>query len=370
MNERISSQGRRLRALLWMPGTSPFGGHSVQVASTVRALNEREMVHAAFSDDPNVDCADMDVVHGFGLTAEQARNVRRQGIPVVLSPIYLPADYMMGASAPRTLAQEIFGRARIAAVLALSAVRGRHPAKVRALADWFATTRSLYEAVDMLLPNSRLEALQIRKDLGVSTPMHVVPNAVDPEIFALSSDPLTRSGVVCVARIEPHKNQLRLIAAMRATGLALTIVGDPNPDHHDYYAACRRAGRGWVDFVPRVEHGPAVAEIYRSASVHVLPSYVETTGLVSLEAALCGCAVVTTDRGYATEYFAELADYCDPEDVRSIRAAVDRAAAREDGSLLRERILDRYTWSRTAEETAAAYRSVLSAQRNRPYTSR
>jgi glycosyltransferase involved in cell wall biosynthesis len=101
-----------------------------------------------------------------------------------------------------------------------------------------------------------------------------------------------------------------------------------------------------------------LVEVYRRAAVHVLPSLFETTGLVSLEAAAAGCAVVTTDRGYAREYFGELAYYCDPRRRDSIRSAVADALSGGPSPELRARVLSCYTWRHAAVATAAAYASI------------
>ena len=81
-----------------------------------------------------------------------------------------------------------------------------------------------------------------------------------------------------------------------------------------------------VQLQDSVEHAE-LAPLYRASKVHALPSWSETTGLVSLEAALCGCNIVTTDRGYTRDYFGDMAWYCDPYDNRSIRRAVEAAHA-------------------------------------------
>jgi glycosyltransferase involved in cell wall biosynthesis len=89
-----------------------------------------------------------------------------------------------------------------------------------------------------------------------------------------------------------------------------------------------------------------------------VPSWFETTGLVSLEAALSGCSIATTDRGHAGEYFDGYAWYLDPEVDDSILRAVRNAWAHPPSPELRARILDRYTWSHVAEATLAAYRTL------------
>ena len=93
--------------------------------------------------------------------------------------------------------------------------------------------------------------------------------------------------------------------------------------------------------------------------MHATPSLFETTGLVSLEAALGGCNVVTTSRGHAREYLGDLAWYCDPGDTSSIRRAVLAAYEAPIQDTLSKHVLDNFTWDHTARATLAGYRLLL-----------
>jgi glycosyltransferase involved in cell wall biosynthesis len=98
---------------------------------------------------------------------------------------------------------------------------------------------------------------------------------------------------------------------------------------------------------------------YRSAKVHVLPSWFETCGLSSLEAGAMGCNVVVADKGFAREYFGEHAFYCDPGNVASIYGAVHRAATSPLQPALEKRVRNNYTWQQAALQTMKAYQKVL-----------
>ena len=221
-------------------------------------------------------------------------------------------------------------------------------------------TAMLLEFADLLLPNSESEAERIRATFRVTTPMQVVPNGFDPRVFSLPDPAVQRLGVVCVARIEPHKNQLELIKALNGSGIPLTIIGDPHPHHPSYAARCRARADANVEFRGSLSQSE-LADVYRGAAVHVLPSWFETTGLVSLEAAACGCAVVTTSRGDAHEYFGELAVYCDPARKESVRRAVEEALAAGAPPELSARMLERFTWEHAAQATLDAYESLRPA---------
>jgi glycosyltransferase involved in cell wall biosynthesis len=242
--------------------------------------------------------------------------------------------------------------------MSLAAARGSHVAKSEMLAAFAIEATALYESADLLLPNSQMEADQLIRDLGVTTPIRIVPNAVDPGLFPPGAPWNERDGVLYVGRIEPHKNQLGLIRALKGTGVRLRIVGGAHPDHPEYAEAVRAEADGFVEMVGHVDHAH-LKDYYGRALVHACPSMFETTGLVSLEAALSGCNVVSTVEGYAREYLQDLATYCDPHNETSIREAVFAALSLPQQTRLRERILDNYTWEHTAAATAAAYHDLL-----------
>ena len=94
----------------------------------------------------------------------------------------------------------------------------------------------------------------------------------------------------------------------------------------------------------------ALAHYYARARVHVLPSWFETCGLSSLEAAAMGCNIVITAKGYPRDYFG---------DEASIREAVMQAATTATPMQLANSIKTNYTWERAAAMTLSAYQTVL-----------
>ncbi len=367
-NRAPMNRSRPLRPLLWMPHESRVsGGHVVQLEQTARALRRLGLdVRTDFSADP--DPQDVTLVHGFGLHASDVHPWHWRGVPVVVSSIYWDQHYRAEGGEhrlrARARARALAGRARRAARFALAASRGNWSlvdACLRYVPDELRTLAA-FEAADLLLPNGTGEAAAIRRDLAVTTPMWVVPNGVDPERFAGLAEVVTdRDSVVCLGRIEPHKNQLGVIEALRGTGIRLVVAGYEHPDHRRYAAQCRAAGAGWVDFRGEVTEDEATA-LLGAAKVHVLASWFETTGLVSLEAALAGCNVVSTARGYAREYLGEHAWYCDPADPVSIRGAVVAAWNAPSRTELRAHVLAHYTWDHVGRETAAAYEALMGDQ--------
>jgi glycosyltransferase involved in cell wall biosynthesis len=335
------------------------GGHVIQATRTAESLRAIG-VDVTLSHDSD-DLSGYRIVHGFGLSPPILRRARESGGVAVVSPIWWSADYRAGVTRPRTTSHRIEQAAR----LAFSAARRGAHETARRLRQHIEEAARSFESADLLLPNSQLEAAQIQTDLGISTPMRIVPNAFDPDFFTPPEPGTPRSGVACVGRIEPHKNQLGLIEALRGTGISLIVAGPEHPHHTDYARRCHACADSSVSFLPGGDQ-LFVRDVLRSAAVHTLPSWFETTGLVSLEAAGTGCAIVTTERGYAREYFGGYATYCDPASQSSIRDAVQSALATGPPAALRNHVASRFTWTQTARATLAAYEWILDPRRRGP----
>jgi glycosyltransferase involved in cell wall biosynthesis len=200
--------------------------------------------------------------------------------------------------------------------------------------------------------------------------VRVVPWGVEqPTDASRRADRLTTYGlqpgryVLWVGTIEPRKNLDALIEAytrLGRTDLMLALVGPKgwNEDLRARIAPIEDRVRV-LGFVPPAD----LAALYAHAAVFCYPSLAEGFGLPVLEAMAAGAAVVTS-KGTATE---EVLGGCglavDPHDVDAITDAL--AALVEDGDE-RERLGNAararaatFTWQRTAELTADAYRSVV-----------
>jgi len=234
------------------------------------------------------------------------------------------------------------------------------------------TFRRLLLKPAQLLPNSFMELYHLEEVLGLKGYLQkkstIVPNGIVRELF----DPLPLPNqdfwreyklegfVLEVARIQSAKNQLGLIDALADTSIPIVFIGQPSPYEKEYVARCyeRARQRGNVYFIsPKTSQ--ELAGIYALAAVHVLPSWRETPGLASLEAAAAGCRVVSTVNGSTREYFGDDAWYCDPRDPHSIRQAVLTALASPSSPKLRARVLERFTWEAAAQATLDAYRKVI-----------
>lgn len=329
--------------------TAPGGGE-VQLQATAEALRRLGWDARPWRpwEEPLEAC---DLLHFFGSLPQHAplmAAARQRGIPVALSPIAW-FDIASRWHVPRW-SQRLRG---VGGMLLR-----------RAIPRWPSWRRRLYQAADILLPNSQAEAQQLVRLFRVGMPrIHVVPNGADPRFAAARPgwfDPAQRGFVLCTGRIEPRKNQWTLLRALRGTGVSVVILGDAVPGHEDYLAACHRTADSQVRFLPGMAHDdPRLAGAYAACGCLALVSWFETPGLAALEAAMTGTPLVLTRRGCAEEYFGPHARYVSPGSHREIRRAVLNALRSPRDSALAERTGQCFTWQQTALATQAAYEKIL-----------
>jgi glycosyltransferase involved in cell wall biosynthesis len=293
------------------------------------------------------------LLHLFGMSREGlelARIARGRRVPVVLSPICWYE--------PRALAALERGLTRKLASLAGWGLRSMVPA----VPSW---RRELLSLANLVLPNSHAEANQLRRLFGVTAEqICVVPNGVLPSIAAASPDLFfSRWGaepfVLFVGRIEPRKNPLGLIKALREPGFPLVVIGEAPPGCEEYERACRRVGTGRVSWLGRLDHhDPALASAYAAARVFALPSWFETPGLSALEAGLAGCPITITPYGSTRDYFGDRVQYARPDRESEIRRAVVKCWENGPDPRLSRSIATQYLWPNVAQITAEVYDQV------------
>ena len=308
-------------------------GDTVQVSLLAEYLRKKGLT-VSLSTRLKPDLDQYDLVHYFNIlrtegSYQRCLAVKEKGIPLLITPIYWNVE--------QYLAQE-------------------NPA---ALTTWRIKQeerRRILKLADLIVPNAELEWEQLERDFRTGQPYRIIYNGVEDFFYGAPVEPV-RNHILMVGRIHRSKNQLGLIKALRGSGLKLTMIGDIN-DHH-YYRLCRQEADQHIEIKAGVNRRE-LRRLYRDAAVHVLPSWYDTPGLVSLEAGLAGCKLVSTERGTAREYFKDYAEYCVPDDLSDIRTKVLRAVERKPEPELPYYILNNFTWQRVAEKTRQIYSELLS----------
>lgn len=199
---------------------------------------------------------------------------------------------------------------------------------------------------------------------------------VDPAPEAPGS--ATGGGLVCVAPVVPAKGQDVLVDALAGLGgppeldWRCTIVGADDGDPQ-YVDGLRQtlAQHGIADRVSfaGVRTGPELDRTYAEADLLVLPTRVESYGMVVTEALARGLPVIASDVGGVAEALGRASDgrspgvLVPPGDVHALRAAISAWLTRPElRAALRARARDRRTalpgWEETVRVVSAALARV------------
>lgn len=349
-----------------------FGGDTVQINATAKYLRQLGVEVDIHLGSTKIDYSQYDLLHVFNIIrpADILPHLLRSGKPYVVSTIFVDfTEY------------EHYHRHGLASLITKSLSTDKLE-YLKTIARWLKNGHSMpglnyllqghrkavkqvAKNASLLLPNSENEYKRFTTHYDINTSYKVIYNGVDPTLFSNKSTDIKRNKnlVLCVARIEGNKNQLNLIRALNNTHFQLKIIGKPAPNHYKYYKKCLEIAAdniGFEGFVPQHK----LWEYYRQAIVHVLPSWNETCGLSSLEAAYAGCNIVITNRGDTAEYYGENAWYCEPNDPTSIYNAVKHAAVSTPNSAFQTKISDIYNWHQAAVQTLEAYNDVLDRRAN------
>jgi starch synthase len=380
----------------WPPDV--YGGAGVHVEHLVAALR-------SLPSDPQID------VHCFGGPREDAAgyavppnlaaaNGALQAIGVdveiaaALGGVELVHSHTWYANTAGLLASLVHG---IPHVVTAHSLEPRRPWKADQLGGGYRLSswaeRTAYLAADAVIAVSngmRLDILDAYPELDPAK-VHVVGNGVDADAYSPVEDPdVVRSlGVdpdrryaLFVGRITRQKGVTHLLAAAEQlppeVGLVLCAGAADTPAERQQVADAveelqkRRSGVVWIEaMLPREKLVPLIT----GATVFVVPSVYEPLGIVNLEAAACGTAVVASAVGGIPEVVDDgrtglLVPY-DPADPAAFEAGLaariaelvaDPARAAAMGAAGRERVLTEFGWPAIAQQTVEVYSAVLAGR--------
>lgn len=256
----------------------------------------------------------------------------------------------------------------------------RYPALLpRAVMDGWVRRAS--RACDGLFAHTRQLAGQLSDVLGgAHPPIFVSPHGVwtrggadDANVTTPSLDErLAWRRLLFFGMIRRNKGLDLLLHALRELpGYSVTIAGESH--EADYFRnevrpliESLRAGGARIDLIDRFVPDDQLAELFATHSAVVLPyrrSFVAQSGVIFLSLAH-GLPVVASDAGGLKDLFAEfrVGRSFSGESPAALAEAVRSLFADESRTALAEEIVrarDHYSWRRAAEETIAAYDTVL-----------
>ncbi|NMB69654.1 glycosyltransferase family 4 protein [candidate division WWE3 bacterium] len=359
-----------------------YGGDRVQVENTAKELRNLG-VDVQIDTGCISDYSGYDLIHVFQLDWNPdsffiVKKAKKMHLPVVLSAIHhnvgevtrFDNEYAFDyRRLSRFLFKDQFKRDTFKDIYRTILNYKRLPVTVF---EVFYGLKKMYKWVlensNMVLVQTVREAADLKETYNVQFKWAKVCNGVGQVFLDKYTSDTTlgiRNYILCVGRIEPRKNQLSIIEAVKKLraetkeDIKLVFVGAKSKHkHYEYFYLFNKEldENHWIKHINFMNY-ESMPSLYSDSKVCVSASWFETTGLTSLEALMCGAnAVASGDR--AKEYLGEYASYCDPGDVESIKAAIKKEyyAPRPE---LSETFKNSYTWKNTAKETLEAYNSLL-----------
>jgi glycosyltransferase involved in cell wall biosynthesis len=295
--------------------------------------------------------SEFDVVHdnqslGYGLLA-----LRRYGLPVVAT-VHHPIT--------------VDRRHEIAAAPGLGRRLSLH--------RWYGFTRMqarVARRIPSLITVSESSAADIVRDFGVRREsVRVIPVGVDVDVFRPPTAPRVPGRIVAVSSSDsPMKGArvlLEAVAKLRTEReVELVVVGRPKSDGPIARAVDELGIADAVRFVTDVPE-PALADLFGSAEVAVVPSLYEGFSIPAIEAMACATPLVASRGGALPEVVGDCGVLVDPGNAGDLAAALaglldDPARRAQLGAAGRRRVEQRYTWRAAAVATAAVYADRIAA---------
>lgn len=358
------------------------GGDKIQIENTAKELRILG-IEVDISTSLNTDITQYDIVHIFQLdwtpeTYLYAKKAKKYNKPVVLSPIHHSVKEVKTfddryAMDFRRISKFLFAEQHQRDTFKNIYRSFFYPKKIfPTLVSLVIGLKNMHKQTltmaDVVLVQTTAEAADLKETYGVDFIWKKIPNGVGSHFLNVTNFENTlglENYIVCVGRVEPRKNQLHIIEAVKKfrekhdLDVKLIIAGSRVGERHFEYNFLfdkEVAANNWI-ILPGAIPYEKMPSVYHFAKVCVSASWFETTGLTLIEALFCGTnAVASGDR--AKEYLGDLVSYCRPDDIASIEQAIEYEYFAKRPTIP-ENMRYSYTWENAARLTKEVYGELL-----------
>lgn len=318
----------------------PGGGEAVLLALRTHLIEQQ--VEVDLLDPWHGRLSSYDVLHYFSSIGTDLYPYYRKHLPLVVTPCLWP-ELPRGVRVARSLSRSLRKVTRRPQVLS-------------------------YADASVLTPHSRSEAEMLVRNYGVRCDqIEIVPHGHDSRFSAGSRTAFAQKRrlgqyALCVGRIDPIKNQLRLVRALRGVDLDLVLIGVPAAGEEAYFAACQAAAGPRTTFLsPMPSDSQELVDAIAGAACVVIPSIYEIWSLVAHEAGVAGVPIAASSGGSMRELLSPWASFFDPRSETGIRNAVVSAASRGANAAQQRDFLNRPSWTDVASRMVAVYERARSS---------
>lgn len=343
------------------------GGDAVHALKTAQYLRKAGIQVEVVESGENLNLYKFDLLHFFNLGRpyDLLPYLSRLRVPLVVSSLFV--DYfeydVRGRCWPIRDLLALMGRngadyikAFFKMALGQIPIRNQHYLKL----GHRNSICKILENAQCLVATTGSELERIYKYAGI-LPFctEIVPLGIDPLFFSKDFSWHKRKGIICAGRLEGFKNLHTLIKACENIGAELTISGRHGKNSALYAKYLQFLAGENVKFTGHLSPAELLNE-YLKHRVHAQPSWFETTGLSSLEAAAAGCRVVITNRGDTAEVFGVYALYVDPANIYDISKNLMLALETPPAPDQRDFFYEKYNWESSVSKLTDIYQKVLS----------
>ncbi|MCW3160907.1 glycosyltransferase [Chryseobacterium oryctis] len=214
--------------------------------------------------------------------------------------------------------------------------------------------------------NNLKESLQI---LGVKTPMKVISNVVDTEIFDIKSNSETSETIkfLHVSSLIPRKRPKDIITTVHSLfkngyNVSLEIGGDGDTNSLKSLVKSINA-ESYIRIFDEISY-EEVAEKMQNSDYFILFSENETQGCVILESYACGKPVISTKVGGAAEFIiAGQGIGIEKNNVEQLYSTLEKVCKKEysfnEKFKIRKYIVDNYSREAIANQFTEIYQKVI-----------
>lgn len=197
----------------------------------------------------------------------------------------------------------------------------------------------------------------------------VIYHGINHRLFKphLKNITIQQKYILAVGSIEPRKNLKNLLLAYSQCEKVfkdeyhLYLVGDSGWKNDEIMKLVESMNQ-WVHSTGYISD-TKLADMYRSASVFVYPSFYEGFGIPPLEAMACGIAVIASNTSTLPEVCRDAAYYVNPLDSRAIMEGIKKVLSDE---VLRQELISKglkhaqkFSWEKSAKEHMVLFEKVL-----------
>ncbi len=337
------------------------GGDTVQIhaiAEYLSSLGHDVRITLQIEDELTTDLVILfNLTRPYDLIVQYNALVSKKKIPYLIFPIYWNLDKVIPSEHKDTSLRYLptwFKNFLRASVFVIRHVRWIIKYRIP-LSAFYMRTKTMMNILQnsiCICPNSQSEAVELMSEYGTNlkNKIKVILNGTAFNEFDINQSEFPdipfKHYVCCVGNIGPRKNQLNLVKAAMKENVNLVLVGDATPENKWYLDRLKKIAGPNIYFAGRRKKED-VLKIIQHSYGHIQPSFIETPGLSSLEAAVLGKNIVVSDVGPPREYFGEYAIYCNPYSVESIAGALCELERRSEGTRnieLSEYVMRNFAW--------------------------